>query len=52
VVPTCCHAPDAAIKDSAPGPEWISAEVISGGNSVNSMAPNIDYRRKTLGTLG
>jgi len=34
------------------GPVWISAEVISGGNVVNSMALNIDYRGKALGTLG
>ena len=51
MVPSCCHAADAATSDSAPGPEWISAEVISGGNVVNSMAPNIDYRGKTFGTL-
>lgn len=44
MVPSFCHAAEAAISDSAPGPEWISAEVISGGNVVKSMAPNLDYR--------
>jgi hypothetical protein len=29
----------------------MSAEVISGGSVVNSMALKIDYRGKTFGTL-
>ena len=36
-VPRRCHAADAAISDSAPGPVWISVEVTSGGHDMKSM---------------
>jgi hypothetical protein len=43
---------EASINDCAPGPEWISADVTSGGvNVMNSMTPNIYYCWKTFGTL-
>jgi len=45
------HAPEAATRACAPGPAWISAEVTSGGNVMNSMASHIDDRGKKSGTL-
>src|ERR1700751_1404885 len=44
--PSCCHASAAAISDSAPGPEWISAEVTSGGSDMKSMTVTLTPLRK------
>lgn len=50
-VPSRCHAPEASIIDPAPGPEWISAEVISRGNVRKSMTCHVAYAGKGPGTL-
>ncbi|CPR11965.1 hypothetical protein BN971_03258 [Mycobacterium bohemicum DSM 44277] len=34
---SCCHTSDAATSEPEPGPEWISAELISGGSMPKSI---------------